>query len=59
MPQSATFTYDDPMPYQAAIRAGEVEVSVTARGDFRGKLYPDSSIRRKKWLLGSGLWIRL
>jgi hypothetical protein len=38
MPQSAAFTYDDPMPYQAAIRGGEVEVSVTARGDFRGKL---------------------
>ena len=38
MPQSAAFTYDDPMPYQAAIRGGEAEVSVTARGDFRGKL---------------------
>jgi AraC-like DNA-binding protein len=38
MPQCAAFTYDDPMPYQAAIRAGEVEVSVIAKGDFRGKL---------------------
>jgi hypothetical protein len=38
MPQSAAFTYDDPMPYQTAIRGGEVEISVTARGNFRGKL---------------------
>jgi hypothetical protein len=38
MPRSATFTYDDPIPYQAGIRGGEVEVSVTAKGDFRGKL---------------------
>jgi AraC-like DNA-binding protein len=38
MPQSAAFTYDDPMPYQTAIRGGDVEVSVTARGEFRGTL---------------------
>jgi hypothetical protein len=38
MPQSAAFTYDDPMPYQAAIRGGDVEFSVTARGSFQGTL---------------------
>lgn len=38
MPQSAAFTFDDPMQYQAAIRGGEVEVSITARGEFRGSL---------------------
>jgi AraC-like DNA-binding protein len=38
MPQSTAFTYDDPMQYQAAVRGGEVEVSVTARGKFRGSL---------------------
>ena len=38
MPQSAAFTYDDPMPYQAAIRGGDVEFSVTQRGKFQGSL---------------------
>jgi AraC-like DNA-binding protein len=38
MPGSATFTFDDPIPYQAAIRGGEVAVSVTAKGDFRAEL---------------------
>ena len=38
MPQSTAFTYDDPMQYQTAVRGGEVEVSVTARGKFRGSL---------------------
>ena len=38
MPRCATFTHDDPIPYQAAIRGGEVELAVTAKGGFRGKL---------------------
>jgi AraC-like DNA-binding protein len=38
MPRTATFTCDDPIPYQAAIRGGEADLSITARGDFRAKL---------------------
>lgn len=38
MPRSATFTFTDPIPYQAAIRAAEVEVLVTAKGDFHSEL---------------------
>lgn len=38
MPRSATFTFNDPSPYQAAIRGGEVDVLVTARGQFSATL---------------------
>jgi AraC-like DNA-binding protein len=38
MPRAATFTFTDPSPYQAAIRAAEVEILVTAKGDFRAEL---------------------
>jgi AraC-like DNA-binding protein len=35
MPGSATFVFDDPFPYQAAIRGGEAEALPTAKGNFR------------------------
>jgi AraC-like DNA-binding protein len=38
MPSSSVHTFTDPHPYQAAIRASEVEVLVTAKGDFRAEL---------------------
>ena len=38
MPRCATFTHDDPIPYQAAIRGGQIELAVTAKGGFRGNL---------------------
>jgi AraC-like DNA-binding protein len=38
MSRSATFTFDDPIPYQAAIRGGEVDVLVTAKGKFHATL---------------------
>jgi AraC-like DNA-binding protein len=38
MLSSHNFTFADPDPYQAAIRAAEVEVLVTAKGDFRSDL---------------------
>jgi len=38
MPGSATFAFDDPIPYQAAVRGAEVAVAVTAKGDFRADL---------------------
>ncbi len=38
MPASAILTFTDPQPYQAAIRAAQVEILVTAKGDFRAEL---------------------
>lgn len=38
MPSSAVRTFDDPHEYQTSIRAGDVKVVVTARGDFRAEL---------------------
>jgi hypothetical protein len=38
MLSSRNFTFADPYPYQAAIRAAEVEVLVTAKGDFHSDL---------------------
>ncbi len=38
MPRSATFTCDDPIPWQEAVRAGDVALSITARGNFRASL---------------------
>jgi AraC-like DNA-binding protein len=38
MPSSAHYTFVDPIPYQAAIRAAEVEAFVTEKGDFRAEL---------------------
>jgi AraC-like DNA-binding protein len=38
MPSSSVRTFTDPHPYQAAIRAAEVEVLVTAKGEFRAEL---------------------
>src|SRR5215471_19001715 len=38
MLRSATFVFDDPVPYQAAIRGGEVEVFPIAKGNFHAKL---------------------
>lgn len=38
MPGCSTFTCDDPILYQAAIRGGKAEFSVTAKGSFHAKL---------------------
>jgi AraC-like DNA-binding protein len=38
MPERRTYSFEDPYPYQAAIRAANMEVLVTARGDFRAEL---------------------
>jgi hypothetical protein len=38
MPSSAVRTFTDPDEYAAAIRGGEVELTVAARGDFHAKL---------------------
>jgi hypothetical protein len=38
MPGCATLTYNDPILYQAAIRGGKADISVTANGSFRAKL---------------------
>jgi AraC-like DNA-binding protein len=38
MSESRTYSFADPYPYQAAIRAANMEVLVTARGDFRAEL---------------------
>lgn len=38
MPSSAVFTFTDPYAYQTAIRAGDVEVVVTGRGEYRAEL---------------------
>ena len=37
MPRSATFVFDDPIPYQSAIRSGEAEIFPTAKGRFRAE----------------------
>jgi len=38
MSRVATFTCDDPIPYQAAVRGAAVDVSVSGKGCFRGEL---------------------
>jgi hypothetical protein len=38
MPKCASFTFTDPIPYQAAIRGAKVELLVTGRGDFHAEL---------------------
>jgi AraC-like DNA-binding protein len=38
MPSSAVRSFTDPDEYAVAVRAGEVELTVTARGDFNAKL---------------------
>jgi len=38
MPWSKVFAFTDPFPYQAAIRAADVELFPTARGEFRAEL---------------------
>jgi hypothetical protein len=38
MPWSRVLSFTDPFPYQAAIRAAEVEVYPTARGKFHAEL---------------------
>jgi AraC-like DNA-binding protein len=38
MPWSATFTFNDPISYQSAFRAAEVEVFVTEEGSFHAQL---------------------
>ncbi len=38
MPSSRVFAFADPIEYQAAIRAGDVTVTPTARGDFHAEL---------------------
>src|SRR5262249_42122884 len=38
MPRSVTFTFEDPFPYQAAIRPAEVSIFPTARGNFHATL---------------------
>jgi AraC-like DNA-binding protein len=38
MPRSAIFTFTDPIPYQAAIRAADVQLLIAAKGHFRAEL---------------------
>jgi AraC-like DNA-binding protein len=38
MPSSAIFTFTDPHPYQAAIRAAEIEILPTNSGEFHAEL---------------------
>ena len=38
MPSSRHFSFSDPLPYQAAIRAADIDLCVTKRGDFRAEL---------------------
>src|SRR5215831_10667584 len=38
MARTATFTFSDPIPYQAALRAADVEILPAAKGNFRAKL---------------------
>jgi AraC-like DNA-binding protein len=38
MPWSKVLTFTDPYPYQAAIRAADIELYPTARGEFRAEL---------------------
>jgi len=38
MPGSRILSFADPYPYQAAVRAAEIEVLVTKRGNFRAEL---------------------
>jgi hypothetical protein len=38
MPWSKVLSFTDPFPYQAAIRAADVELYPTTRGEFRAEL---------------------
>jgi len=38
MSGSGVFLFDDPHPYQVAVRPAQIEVYVTAKGDFRAEL---------------------
>jgi AraC-like DNA-binding protein len=38
MPSSRSFTFSDPLPYQAALRISDVAILPTAKGDFRAEL---------------------
>jgi AraC-like DNA-binding protein len=38
MPRSVSFSFNDPLAYQGAIRGGQLEVLVSTRGDFQAKL---------------------
>jgi len=38
MPSSRSFTFPDPLPYQAALRISDVNILPTARGEFRAEL---------------------
>jgi hypothetical protein len=38
MPQSRSFTFDDPYAYQAVVRSAEVEVLVTGTGKFEAEM---------------------
>ncbi len=38
MPWSRILSFTDPLPYQAAIRAADVELYPTSRGEFRAEL---------------------
>jgi AraC-like DNA-binding protein len=38
MPSSRAFAFDDPHPYQAAIRAAKVEITPTTKGHFHAEL---------------------
>lgn len=38
IPRVATFTCDDPIPYEASLRGAKVDLSISAKGCFRGEL---------------------
>jgi AraC-like DNA-binding protein len=38
MPRSVSYSFNDPLAYQGAIRGGQLEVLLATRGDFRAKL---------------------
>jgi hypothetical protein len=40
MPWSKVLNFTDPFPYQAAIRAAEVEIFPTASGEFHAEKNP-------------------
>jgi AraC-like DNA-binding protein len=51
MPRSSVTTFSDPCAYQAAVRSAQVEVLVTARGDFHTEL---THIELQKLLMQRG-----
>jgi AraC-like DNA-binding protein len=51
MPSSRAFAFDDPYPYQASIRAAQVEITPTTRGHFRAELWQIDLHRL--WMQGS------